>query len=152
MPRTGDRHPPEVQWRWAEALKRQAAITGACYGHVTDDCLTDETPLETALGAVDIVTIPRCELELRGYSWVTVCAGALGARLGGPAALAAAGVFEEVDELPGGALFLRATPTLDDYDEAAIERVLTVLEPVLIKGDMRRVFGMEHLRLHFPTR
>ncbi|MFF4625735.1 hypothetical protein [Nonomuraea jabiensis] len=151
VPRTGDRHPPAVQRSWAEALKRRAIITGACYGHVTDDCLTDETPLETALGALDTVTIPRCELELRGYSWVTVCAGALGGRLGGPAALAASGAFDEVEELPGDALFLRATPTLDDYDEAAIKRVFAVLEPVLIKGKMRRVFGMEHLRLHFPA-
>ncbi|MGW4410702.1 hypothetical protein ACWEJ6_42160 [Nonomuraea sp. NPDC004702] len=151
VPRSGDRHPPDVQQRWAEALKRRAAVTGACYGHVTDDCLTDETPLETALGALDAVTVPRCELELRGYSWVTVCAGAPAALLGGPTALAATGAFDEVDELPGGALFLRATPTLDDYDEAAIERVFHVLRPVLIKGKVRRVFGMDHLRLHFPT-
>ncbi|MFD1939301.1 hypothetical protein ACFSKW_48355 [Nonomuraea mangrovi] len=151
VPVTGSRHSPDAQRRWAEALKRRAAINGACYGHVTDDCLTDETPLETALGAVDVVTVPRCDLELRGYSWVTVCAGALGARLGGPAALTATGAFDEVEELPGGALFLRATPTLDDYGEAAIERVFAVLEPVLIKGEMRRVFGMEHLRLHFPS-
>ncbi len=36
--------------------------------------------------------------------------------------------------LPGGQVFLRATPALEDYDGPAVQRVFGVLAPVLLPG------------------
>jgi hypothetical protein len=36
--------------------------------------------------------------------------------------------------LPGGQVFLRATPALSDYEGAAVRRVFGVLAPVLLPG------------------
>ncbi|MGC1282944.1 MAG: hypothetical protein WA895_08420, partial [Streptosporangiaceae bacterium] len=60
------------------------------------------------------------------------------ARLGGAAALAASGAFAEVAELPGGQVFLRATPFIEDYQGDAVRRVFETLAPVLLAGRSRR--------------
>jgi hypothetical protein len=41
-------------------------------------------------------------------------------------------VFDEVRELDHGGVLLRATPTIDDLDQAALERIYPVLAPALI--------------------
>jgi hypothetical protein len=125
-----------VQLAWAGFLKEQAMAAGAHYGHVTDDANIHATALERAiLGvAAEPPAVPHCREVLRGYSWVTVCAAELAARLGGGAALAASGCFDEVSVLPGGQVFLRATPALEDYDGPAVQRVFGALAPVLLPG------------------
>jgi hypothetical protein len=65
---------------------------------------------------------------------VTVCAAELAARLGGAAALARSGAFDEVTELPGGQVFLRATPVIQDYQGEILLRVFQTLAPVLLTG------------------
>jgi hypothetical protein len=132
------------QDRWAEFVKEWVTRTDACYAHVTDDAdVHGGTALEQATPHVHDdsgqvrgpeSSIPRCREVLRGYSWVTVCAPELAARLGGAAALAASGAFAEVTELPHGQVFLRATPAIEDYHGAAVRRVFEVLAPVLLTG------------------
>ena len=122
---------------WIAFLERWAGRLDACYGHLTDDADdTSGTALEMAtqrLG-LDPPTVPRCHEVLRGYSWVTICAPELAGRLGGVPALTASGAFYQVRELPGGQLLLRATPRLEQYEGAAVERVFRVLAPVLLPG------------------
>jgi hypothetical protein len=125
-----------VQRTWADVVKSWATRLDACYGHITDDAYTFFTALERAVsgGDEDPPLVPRCHEVLRGYSWVTICAPELAARLGGAGALAASGAFDEVTELPGGQVFLRATPILEDYHGEAVRRVFEVLAPVLLRG------------------
>jgi hypothetical protein len=127
---------PDVPLSWAGFVKEQAAAVGAHYGHVTDDATSHGTALERAvLGVlVEPPGIPRCRDVLRGYSWVTIAAARLAARLGGAGALTASGCFAEVSVLPGGQVFLRASPALADYEGPAVRRVFGVLAPVLLPG------------------
>jgi len=87
----------------------RAAAAGAHYGHVTDDATSHGTALERAVLGVtaEPPAIPRCRDVLRGYSWATIVAAPLLARLGGAGALTASGCFTEVSPLPGGRVGLR---------------------------------------------
>jgi hypothetical protein len=102
----------------------QVRIRFRARDHITDDAYTYATALERAVtgGDYDPPLVPRCHEVLRGYSWVTICAAELAVRLGGAGALAASGAFDEVTELPGGQVFLRATPTLDEYQGEVVRR------------------------------
>ncbi|HEY1673861.1 MAG TPA: hypothetical protein VGG50_14170 [Streptosporangiaceae bacterium] len=127
---------PETPLAWAGFLRGWAAAAGAHYGHVTDDATSHGTALERAVLGVtaEPPAIPRCRDVLRGYSWVTVVAAPLLARLGGAGALTASGCFTEVSPLPGGRVYLRATPALAEYEGPAVRRVFGVLAPVLLPG------------------
>ncbi len=141
-------YPHEAQLRWAVFTRDWAARADACYAHVTDDAgidgrtalerATARTPDPSGRPRTPETTIPRCHEVLRGYSWVTVCAAELGARLGGAAALAASGAFAEVAEMPGGQVFLQATPFIEEYHGEAVRRVFETLAPVLLTGRSRR--------------
>jgi hypothetical protein len=132
-------YPAYRQREWAEFIKTWAARSDACYAHVTDDALASgDTALEVVLGIQSAETVPRCREVLRGYSWVTVIAAELTARRGGAAALAASGAFDEVTELPAGQVFLRATPTVQDYEGEPVRRVFETLAPVLLPGRLPR--------------
>jgi hypothetical protein len=135
-PDTGWSGSAAAQRTWADVVKSWATRLDACYGHITDDAHTYATALERAVGGGDLdpPLVPRCHEVLRGYSWVTICAPELAARLGGAAVLAASGAFDEVTELPGGQVFLRATPALEEYHGEAVRRVFDVLAPVLLPG------------------
>jgi hypothetical protein len=136
---------PVTQRTWAGFVREQAIRTGAHYGHVTDDASIGGTALERAIhGSTDEPpAVPRCRAVLRGYSWVTICAAELAIRLGGTPALAGSGAFDEVRELPGGRVYLRATAALEDFEGAAVGRAFRVLAPVLLPGrpDPERVSG-----------
>jgi hypothetical protein len=137
---------PVTQRTWAGFVREQAIRAAAHYGHVTDDANIGGTALERAIqGSTDEPpAVPRCRAVLRGYSWVTICAAELAIRLGGAPALAGSGAFDEVRELPGGRVYLRATAALEDFDDAAARRAFRVLAPVLLPGrpDPERVSGM----------
>lgn len=111
-----------------------AAKVETCYGHITDDADSLATALERATARYSWETVPRCREALRGYSWVTVCAASLAAKLGGCAGLERTGVFCTVAEVAGGSVFLQATPTFEEYDDTAMRRVFEVLAPVLLPG------------------
>lgn len=126
------------QEQWAEFVKRWVTHADAAYAHVTDDPeIMGGTALEDATGRGIGYTIPRCREQLRGYSWVTVCAPELAARLGGVATLKKSGGFAEVTELPRGQMYLRATQVLEDYQGEALQRVFEILAPVLLTGRPR---------------
>lgn len=128
-------YPQDVQRRWAEFIKGWVASSDAQYAHVCDDPeIMGATALEAATHHDPETTIPRCRDELRGYCWVTVCAAALVRRLGGARGLKDSGAFDEVTELPGGQVFLRATPVIQDYTGEAVRRVFLALAPVLLTG------------------
>jgi hypothetical protein len=139
---------------WAGFVQEQAAASGAQYGHVSDDATSHGTALERAVLGVtaEPPDIPRVRVLLRGYSWVTIVAAPLAARLGGAAALTASGAFYRVGALPGGQVFLQATPDLAEYEGAAVRRVFGVLAPVLRPGrpDPEAVSG-DRVRLVLDT-
>jgi hypothetical protein len=136
---------PGTQRTWAGFVREQAIRAGAHYGHVTDDATIHGTALERAIqGSTDEPpAVPRCRAVLRGYSWVTICAAELAIRLGRAPALAGSGAFDEVRELPGGRVYLRATAALEDFEGAAVRRAFGALAPVLLTGrpDPERVSG-----------
>jgi hypothetical protein len=137
---------PGTQRTWAGFVREQAIRAGAHYGHVTDDANIHGTALERAIqGSIDEPpAVPRCRAVLRGYSWVTICAAELAIRLGGAPALAGSGAFDEVRELPGGRVYLRATAALEEFEGAAVRRVFAAVAPVLLPGrpSPERLSGM----------
>jgi hypothetical protein len=72
-----------------------------------------------------------------------VVAPELAGRLGGAAALAATGAFAEVSDLGGGALWLRATPAVNEFTGPAVRAVFEALAPVLITGVARIEFSRQ---------
>ncbi len=125
----------QMQDRWAEFVKGQAARTGACAGGMTDDITPGDTALERATGTWTWIR-DSCQV-LRGYTWVTVVAAELAGRLGGAEALRASGAFCEVSPLRDGSLWLRATPAISDFTGERVRRVFEALAPVLLTGVAR---------------
>lgn len=133
---------PGIQERLIGFLERWAVRLPARYGHLTDDAAEFAgTALEQAIHPVapEPPGVPRCAEVLRGYSWVTICAGELVDRLGGPEALERSGAFHTVRELATGDVLLRATSLLEQYRQEAPERVFRVLAPVLPPGHVPRL-------------
>jgi hypothetical protein len=129
---------PGAASRWTAFARRRAEQVLASSGRI--DHASDETALERAVGASPYDTIPKAREVLRGYSWVTVVAAELAGRLGGPANLAAKGVFHEVTELGHGAVWLQATAEPSGYEGAAVRRVFEALAPMLITGLATEVY------------
>jgi hypothetical protein len=133
---TGWPESAQLQGRWAEFVKAQAAAIGAVGGEMTDDVAPPETALQRATFNT-FAGVPDSRTVLRGYSWVTIMAPELVARLGGASALEASGAFCDVTELPTGALWLRATSTLNQFTGDRVRRVFEALAPVLVTGIAR---------------
>lgn len=110
----------------AEDLDFAGAGDAAYGGH--------RTFLDTGLRRDPDDSVRDARRHLRGYAWVTVVPPELAARLGGADALAATGTFHEVEALPNGGVWLRATERIDAYDAAAVHRVFHALAPVLPPG------------------
>lgn len=92
------------------------------------------TALDTALRRDPDDSVREARRYLRGYSWITVVPRELAAGLGGAGALTATGAFAQVEALPHGGVWLRATDRADSYDAAAVRRVFQALAPVLPPG------------------
>ena len=71
---------------------------------------------------------------MRGYSWVTVVTPELAARVGGAEVLRGSNAFCDVAALPTGALWLRATPTINEFTGDRVRLVFDALAPVLVTG------------------
>ncbi len=92
------------------------------------------TELEHALGLRDLGdTYDDARRILRGYDWITVVPRQLAAEHGGPAAHAGAGLAE-AEELPSGALWLRATEEFADYRGSAVWAMFQAVAPMLPTG------------------
>lgn len=137
-----------LQDAWAQFVKGQATRIGACAGGMTDDTPGGgETALERALHRGVSPLGGDLREVLRGYSWITIVAPELAVRLGGPGALAASGAFHEVSPLPDGSLWLRATPTINEFTGDRIRRVFEALAPVLLTGTARLLYKSERYRI-----
>jgi len=137
-----------VQDRLAEFVQRQAARLGVIAGSMTDDISPGgHTALERALHRGFRPLGGDLREVLRGYTWVTILAPELAARLGGAGALAASGAFAEVTELPNGALWLRATRTIDEFTGDRVRRVFEELAPVLLTGNAKLEYNGEIYRI-----
>ncbi|MFJ8440846.1 hypothetical protein [Kitasatospora griseola] len=92
------------------------------------------TELEHALGLRDLGdTYDDARRILRGYDWITVVPRQLATEHGGAAAFAGSGL-SSVDELPSGALWLRATDEFADYRGSAVWAVFQAVAPMLPTG------------------
>jgi hypothetical protein len=137
-----------LQDEWAQFVKGQAARIGACAGGMTDDHSGGaETGLERALHRGVRPLGGDLREVLRGYSWITIVAPELVSRLGGVGALAASGAFCEVSPLPDGSLWLRATPTVNEFTGARIHQVFEALAPVLLTGTAKLEYKAERYRI-----
>ncbi len=140
---TGWPQSARTQEAWAEFVKRQAAMIGAAAGSMTDDIGPGLSALQCAThnGGPVLIASPDA---LHGYSWVTVVGAGLARRLGGADALAATGAFHEVSKLPDGAVWLRATPAINNFTGERIRMVFEALAPVLLTGTAEFEFGEEY--------
>jgi len=139
----------QVQDRWAELVKEQASRIGACAGNMTDDIWGGgQTALERALHRGIRPLGDDLREVLRGYSWITIVAAELGGRLGGANTLTASGAFCDVSLLPNGSLWLRATPTINEFTGDKVRRVFETLAPVLLTGTAKpRIEYSENFRI-----
>lgn len=140
---TGWPQSARTQGMWAEFAKRQAARIGATAGSMTDDIGPGLSALQrtTHNGGPVLTASPDV---LHGYSWVTVVGAELAERLGGADVLAATDAFHEISELPNGALWLRATPAINDFTGERVRMVFGALAPVLLTGTAEFEFGEEY--------
>lgn len=140
---------PEAQDRWAELVKRHAAAIGACAGGMNDDMGWDgATALQRTAARFSLAdNSTDFQSVLRGYSWITIVPPEAAARLGGASALTASGAFWEVIELPNGAVWLRATPTINEFTANKIWAVFETLAPELPTGVTKFRFAAESYRL-----
>lgn len=135
---TGWPDSPQVQDRWADYVRDQAEQIGACAGGLTDDLGGAQLALHRVTFMKNHqIGISDSRVILRGYTWATVLASELAGKLGGAKALEATGAFYDVKELRGGAVWLRATPTINEFTGEHVRRVFEALAPVLITGEAR---------------
>lgn len=127
---------PRTQERWASFVKSEAVRICACAGGMIDDVAAPETGLQRATFNT-FARVPESRQVLRGYSWVTIVPPELAVRVGGVSGLKASGAFYEVDVLPGGSVWLRATPTINEFTEDRIWAVFRTLAPILVTGVAR---------------
>ncbi|MFE9421550.1 hypothetical protein ACFYNO_01155 [Kitasatospora sp. NPDC006697] len=122
-------------------LRRTVEALDPSFGNLTYHDGLGRTGLERTLGPpwkFPKDTIPVSRRVLRGYDWWTVCPKELAATLGGAEGLRATGAFHEVDRLPSGALWLRATEHYRDYGPDAYPAVFHALAPALPPGVPKR--------------
>jgi len=143
---------PDMQDRWAQLLRDQAARIGACTGFMTDTGKPGEAlslaflrpgrdrPVENP-----DASITKSRQVLQDYCWITIVPPELAGRPGGATALRGSGAFCDVSELPDGSVWLRATPTINEFTGERIEAVVRALAPVLLTGRTEFPFG--YLRL-----
>jgi hypothetical protein len=138
----------EMQESWAGFVRRQAARMQACAGGMTDDWGPGgHTALQrTTTPGNLLLRVQQSREALQGYSWVTVVAPEVAVRLGGAAAVSGSGAFCEIQEFPDGALWLRATPVVNDFTGDRVRKVFEALAPVLITGTVK-FEGQEVFRL-----
>jgi hypothetical protein len=134
----------ELQGRWAEAVRRLAARVGACAGMITSrgggpplEAVTypdwlPEMVVQPPEYVQEVAMLGAGRDVLYRYAWVTIIPPELAARLGGAGGLTASGAFFEVSELPGGPVWLRATRTIEEFDENRSAAVAAALAPVLV--------------------
>jgi hypothetical protein len=126
---------PGLQDQWAGFVGRQAALIGASAGWMTDDppegsdtvVQQPNWPPGTALLGADQKVLNR-------FFWISVLPPALAGRLGGAGTLSRSGAFYEATDLPDGSLWLRATPTLNEFTGDRVAAVRHALAPVLPGG------------------
>jgi hypothetical protein len=146
---------PDMQDRWAQLLKDQAARIGACTGFMTDTGKAGQG-LPHAIQRYGPgrwaenpdASITRSRQILQDYCWITIVPAELAARLGGGGALRGSDAFCDVSELPGGTVWLRATPTINEFTGDRIAAAFRTLAPVLLTGQTEFAFGYRRLIEH----
>ena len=118
---------------WLAFVRDWVSEIPASFAHIDDKGNFLRTSDEAPFGRYAWDTVPHSEERLRGSSWVTVVPAGLAETLGGGDALVTSGAFVEVTPVAGGSLFLRATPTIDDYDLTAAARAFSALAPALLR-------------------
>jgi hypothetical protein len=143
---TGWPESPQLQDEWAHFVQREAGRVNACAGKMTDDVGAGQTALQRATHNMS-PKIEDSRSVLRGYSWVTVVTADLVARLGGAEQIESTGAFYQVSPLPNGALWLRATPTINEFTDEKVRAVFEALAPVLLTGEAKYFAPSESYRI-----
>jgi hypothetical protein len=126
---------------FVQFMKDRAGQENPSFGHVAYQYTLGKTAMETVLGPPWLMpktTLAQSRTHLRGYGWVTVCPKELASSMD-VASLRGSGAFHEVEELPGGALWIRATRDFADYGDARVRGVWAALSPVLRAGVPKRL-------------
>jgi len=117
-----------------ESIRSVADAADPVFGSVGYGGRTTCTELESMLGLRDLGdTYDDARRILRGYDWITLVPRQLAAEHGGAAAFAGSSL-SAVDELPSGALWLRATEEFADYRGSAVWAMFAAVAPMLPTG------------------
>jgi hypothetical protein len=146
---------PATQDRWAQLLRDQAARIGASTGFMTDTGEAGQglsealrRPGQRSYVENPDASITRSRQVLQDYCWATIVPAELVRRLGGATALRGSGAFCDVSELPDGSVWLRVTPTINEFTGERITAVFRTLAPVLLTGRTEFSFGYRRLVEH----
>jgi hypothetical protein len=128
--------------RWVDFLAGVLDGADPAYAEIsTTNASFTDTELDRALRRTAGDSLDQAREYLRGYAWVTVVPAELLRRLGTPDDLARSGALAEARPLSGGGALLRATPTPEEFDRPALERLFRLLAPVLPAGRPRPLPG-----------
>jgi hypothetical protein len=135
-----------TQQIWLKALFAFADQVNPGYGHIAYYHDDGRTALEYSFDPRQYppqwrrpqLTMNENRSFLRGYSWLTIVPQELADRLGGVAALAACGAFNQVRQLSRGGVWLLATADYREFTEDALNAVFHALAPVLRPGTPSR--------------
>ena len=107
----------------------------ASYGSVGGAVDAGRTALDRALRRPRALSLSESRQWLRGYDWVTLVPPELASRID---RAQAEDELAGVVELAGSALVLVGTDRFSAFDEAALERMFGVVEPVIPRGEPQR--------------
>jgi hypothetical protein len=126
------------QRRLESVLLRFARAYPVVFGHVAYDSPDGQTELEKCLRGMQsdpaANTVERPD-RLRGYSWIMVASKSAARGLAGAEGLRATGAFADIEALPNGSLWLKATDDYRDYNASHVRKVWQAVKDVLIPGD-----------------
>ncbi|MFC7247217.1 hypothetical protein ACFQO7_32495 [Catellatospora aurea] len=121
----------ERQTALADTVLAAVQLVDPCYAEVSLKVDPTASALEAATGRLVSRALQESRRYLAGYSWITVVPREIAQRLGGAAAATRSDLFPEVSELRSGALWLRTTQWLDQYETADATSLAEFFGPVL---------------------
>ncbi|MFV0138150.1 hypothetical protein ACLGIH_34255 [Streptomyces sp. HMX87] len=122
----------------ASVLREFAHAYPVVFAHLSHETPDSQTEWEKCLRGMrsdPAANTTEWPDRLRGYSWITVAPEPAAQALGGADALRSTGAFSEVEVLPNGSFWLKATDDYRDYDPAHVRRVWQATRNALIPGD-----------------
>ncbi|MFJ1796063.1 hypothetical protein [Kitasatospora griseola] len=117
------------------SMRRVANVADPVFGSIGYGGNFTCTELEYSLGLRGLTdSYDKSRKILRGYDWVTVVPRELANEHGGASGVTKSSNLHSIEELPSGALWLRATDEFANYNGSAVRAMFEAVAPMLPKG------------------